>query len=409
MARQLMRVIKRYVEVHQRQYKSHQAEHALAAALLHDVGHGMFSHAFEALGKEFGWPMARHEEVSQRLIRDSEIARVLDRECGGGYANNVADIIAEGVPNNLYCSVVSSQFDADRLDYMQRDRLMTGVQSSGVDPTWLLANLEVAEVSTGADETSAGVVETLVLGPKAIQTAESYVLALFHLYPNVYLHKATRGAEVLFQALMRRIVWLYNASSAAKCGLPPRHPILRFISEPTNLERAIALDDTVFLGALPMLVEAEDEEVRRLSIALQERRLTRCIDLRELVEAEMPPKAGEKREKWRARVKLVCDELARTLKELNAGNSGGRARFLVDQYGRNPYKRFQDSKTPLNQILIRTGSGPPRDMGEFSPIIGHAEPFNLCRAYVFRDDTDAEFVIQNEMRTKVRESDDGNS
>jgi HD superfamily phosphohydrolase len=138
----------------------------------------MFSHAFEAVGKEFGWPMARHEEVSQKLIRDSEIGQVLDREFGNGYAGNVADVIAQDIPINLYGSVVSSQFDADRLDYMQRDRMMTGVQSSGVDPTWLLANLEVAEVRTGADETSTGTVETLVLGPKAAQTAESYVLGL---------------------------------------------------------------------------------------------------------------------------------------------------------------------------------------------------------------------------------------
>ncbi len=160
------------------------------------------------------------------------------------------------------------------LDYMQRDRMMTGVQSSGVDPTWLLANLEVAEVRTGADETNTGTIETLVLGPKAAQTAESYVLALFHLYPNVYLHKATRGAEVLFQALMRRLVSLHKKGEAPKCGLPERHPILRFVAEPANLDRAMALDDAVFWGALPFLEEADDNEVRRLAFALHGRHLT---------------------------------------------------------------------------------------------------------------------------------------
>ena len=179
--------------------------------------------------------MARHEEVSQQIIRNSEITEILDDEFGKGYAGNVAAIIAQGIPDNLYGSVVSSQFDADRLDYMQRDRMMTGVQSSGVDPTWLLANLEVAEVPLGADDASAGSVETLVLGPKAVQAAESYVLALFHLYPNVYLHKTTRGAEVLFQALMRRLVALHSASAIADSGLPPAHPIAKFIGEPKGL------------------------------------------------------------------------------------------------------------------------------------------------------------------------------
>jgi uncharacterized protein len=220
-ARQLMSLIRRYEDSHQQQFKHQQAQHALAAALLHDVGHGMFSHAFEAVGKEFGWPMARHEHVSQALIREGEIADVLNRELGNGYAGNVADVISRDIPADLYGAVVSSQFDADRLDYMQRDRMMTGVQSSGVDPTWLLANLEIAEVPTGADEKGAGTVETLVLGPKAAQTAESYVLALFHLYPNDYLHKATRGAEVLFQALMRTIVWLHTAGEGAPCFWKP--------------------------------------------------------------------------------------------------------------------------------------------------------------------------------------------
>ncbi|BBF92143.1 hypothetical protein BLTE_08280 [Blastochloris tepida] len=378
----------------------------------------MFSHAFEALGKEFKWPMARHEEVSQKIIRDSEISRVLDRELSKGFSENVADLIAQDTPSDLYGSIVSSQFDADRLDYMQRDRLMTGVQSSGVDPTWLLANLEVAEVPTGVDEASAGVVETLVLGPKAIQTAESYVLALFHLYPNVYLHKATRGAEMLFQALMRRLVRLHAANGISRSGLPDRHPIFRFFEEPTNLSRAVALDDTVFWGAMPMLSEADDDEVRRLVSALRERRLARCVDLRVRVEASLPQANGEKREQWRARVKLVCDETAKELKNIDAARLRDKkeeacddkpARFLVDQYARNPYKRFQDSKTPLNQILIRVGDSPPRDMGEFSPIIAHAEPFDLCRAYVFRDDTDAESVIENVMRTKIQETGHGHA
>ncbi|AJC81582.1 metal-dependent phosphohydrolase protein [Rhizobium etli bv. phaseoli str. IE4803] len=403
-SRLLMGVIRKYIDSHQQQYREPQANHALTAALLHDVGHGMFSHAFESIGKEFGWPMAKHEEVSQRLIREGEIAELLDKEFGKGYAGNVADIIAQGIPDNLYGSVVSSQFDADRLDYMQRDRLMTGVQSSGVDLTWLLANLEVAEVPTGADETSTGSVETLVLGPKAVQAAESYVLGLFHLYPNVYLHKTTRGAEVLFQALMRRIVSLHTDGLAEKTGLPPRHAILKFISEPAVLDRALLLDDTVFWGALPLLLDSEDEEVRRLALALRDRRVSSCIDLRTLVEANLPAKNGERRDQRNARIKVVCDEVVGDIKKINEESPGKPARFLVDQYVRNPYKRFQDSKTPLNQILIRLSPDKVTDMAELSPVIAHAEPFSLSRVYTFRDDTEAYGVIENIMRTKLEEA-----
>lgn len=403
-ARQLMGVIQKYVGEHHQQFKERQAEYALAAALLHDVGHGMFSHAFEAVGKEFGWPMARHEEVSQRLIRDSEISAILDSEFGNGYAGNVADVIAQGIPNDLYCSVVSSQFDADRLDYMQRDRMMTGVQSSGVDTTWLLSNLEVAEVPMGADENASGHVETLVLGPKAFQAAENYVLSLFHLYPNVYLHKTTRGAEVVFQALMRRLVLLGRENDILKSGLPLNHPIARFLADPASLERAVALDDTVFWGALAMLKEAEDDDVRLLAKALSERQLTKCVDIRAKVDAYLPHTDGEPREHRSARVKLICDSVVTELKKINGEKLDVGHRFMIDQYSRNPYKRFQDSKTPLNQILIRIGDSEPRDMGEFSPVIGHAEPFTVCRVYVFRDDIDALTVIENVIGTKLMDS-----
>jgi uncharacterized protein len=412
-ARQLMNVICRHIQINSSsQYKPQQAQHALAAALLHDVGHGMFSHAFEAVGKEFKWAMAKHEDVSQKLIRDSEISEVLNRELGKGYAENVADIIAQEIPATLYGAVVSSQFDADRLDYMQRDRLMTGVQSSVVDSTWLLANLEVAEVRTGVDDVVSGTVETLVLGPKAVHAAESYVLSLFHLYPNVYFHKTTRGAEKIFQALMRRLVYLHEKAVPLKGGLSEQHPIFKFIAEPSSLQKALALDDTVFWGSLSMLAEAEDSDVKRLAEALRKRQLLKCVDIKQRVEEAIAAfegqvetfTAAEKRKERQARVKIMCDSIVNALTERDSSSGCGQVRFLIDQYVRNPYKRFQDSKSQLNQILVRAGNAPPTDMAEYSPIIASAEPFSLCRVYFFRDDKDAEGVIQNEIRTKIKET-----
>ena len=238
---------------------------ALAAALVHDVGHGMFSHAFEGIGKTLNLVMAKHEHVSDILIRESEIGTVF-QEMGSGFANDVAAVIKRGRPGNLYDAVVSSQFDADRLDYMQRDRLMTGLQNGGIDFTWLMANLEIGRIKTGVDEESVGEVETFVLGPKAYYAAETYVLALFQLYPTVYFHKATRAAEKLFSVLILRIISLIRDGHFNKIGLPKSHPIVRFAIRPKSLESALALDDTVFWGALPMLVEL----ARRTNSGLRE-------------------------------------------------------------------------------------------------------------------------------------------
>jgi HD superfamily phosphohydrolase len=266
-ARALMGIIRRYIgRDPSKQFREHQANSALAAALVHDVGHGMFSHTFERVGESLNLPMTKHENVGEALIRDSEITEVLNQDLGSGFANDVASLIGRKEPGNLYDAVVSSQFDADRLDYMQRDRMMTGVESSGVDLVWLMANLEIASVRTGTDADASSHVETLVLGPKAAQTAESYVLSLFHLYPNVYLHKATRGAEAVFGALIRRVLKLGSQGDEALTGLPENHPLIRFAREPDELRHALNLDDTVFWGALPLLVDASDGSIARFEM-----------------------------------------------------------------------------------------------------------------------------------------------
>ncbi|GBQ99554.1 metal dependent phosphohydrolase [Acetobacter nitrogenifigens DSM 23921 = NBRC 105050] len=397
-----MRVVRQHISENSgnQQFKEHQAQVALAAALVHDVGHGMFSHAFETVGKSLGLRMAQHETVSEEIIRNTEIASVLTKELGSGFANDVADLIGRKEPGNLYDSVVSSQFDADRLDYMQRDRMMTGVQSSGIDLTWLLANLQVASVSTGADEDTTGSVETLVLGPKAIQTAESYVLSLFHLYPNVYLHKTTRGAEKVFGALMQRLLSL-GASQEDRTGLPLTHPIIKFAKNANELTRALELDDAVFWGALPMLVEARDKEIQNLALCLKDRLLPECIDIRRHVERELLANANDNRVQHHARATLVCTRIETALKRLPESGEGSSTPIFLDRYDRAPYKRYQDSDTPLNRILLRSSEAQLTDMADLSPVIAAAETFSISRAYVFRGDTHARELVENTMRTEI--------
>jgi len=199
-ARRLMQVIGKFVAA-----KDAKVDQALAAALLHDLGHGPFSHAFEKIGERFKFKMANHEAVSDQLIRDSEVTKEL-LEMGSGFANDVADMVSGSGTPTIYSAVVSSQFDADRLDYMRRDRLMVGTEHAGIDFEWLVENLEVGEVDHSVGETRLPSVQTFVLGRKAIFAAEAYVLGLFQLYPTVYFHKATRGAEKLYTELLSRTI-----------------------------------------------------------------------------------------------------------------------------------------------------------------------------------------------------------
>ena len=398
-ARQLVGAIRRSVA----DTDERQVHVAIAAALLHDVGHGMFSHAFERFGEQFNLNMAQHEHVSSELIRGGEIADVLKEKMGRGFADEVADMVKAKQPANLYASVVSSQFDADRLDYMQRDRLMTGVRSSDVDAMWLISNLEVRSVNTGSEDGQTGSVETLVLGHKARQTAESYIVAVLHLYQNVYGHRATRGAETTFFALMCQLRRLCQEERIGASGLPPNHPLVRFMADSESLENALALDDTVFWGALPFLVAAEDGTLRSLAVRLRDRRLPTYVDIRALVEAAFPPAAREDmsvRKARLARIKLTCGNVLSALDERQASTPMGERAVITDEYERSPYRRFDTGRTPMNQMHIRVGDG-VLDMATVSSVVAGAEPFNLCRAYIFRDDTESRTMVMNIIRTEI--------
>ncbi|MFC6655694.1 hypothetical protein ACFQEX_09300 [Roseibium salinum] len=109
---------------------------------------------------------------------------------------------------------------------------MSGSQHAAIDFEWLIANLEIASIPTGVDDEQTGTVDTFVIGPKAIHAAEAYVLGLFQLYPTVYFHKTTRGAEKIFTELLIRIVHLTRDESIEQIGLPVQHPLVQFARDP---------------------------------------------------------------------------------------------------------------------------------------------------------------------------------
>lgn len=401
-ARLLMRIIERHIIAGGHQFRLHQAQVALAAALVHDVGHGMFSHAFEGIGKKLNLVMAKHEHVSDILIRESEISGVF-QEMGSGFANDVAAVIKRGRPGNLYDAVVSSQFDADRLDYMQRDRLMTGLQSGGIDFAWLMANLEVGRIKTGVDEETVGEVETFVLGPKAYYAAETYVLALFQLYPTIYFHKATRAAEKLFYVLILRIMTLVQDGLLSKVGLPKYHPIIRFAMRPELLDNALALDDSVFWGALPMLVDSRDEQIQDCAKRLRERRLPKCIDIRRMISSEIglgPGTEPRRRDELRKKLERLVASVETKLDRWAQTNSTGAPRIMTDRATRDPYKRFEESKGPLNQIHIRVSGTEILDVASCSSVIAAIESFELFRAYT--EDGEATSMVEKVVKDELR-------
>lgn len=395
-ARLLMNVIRNHLG--ENKFSDSHAKRALAAALVHDLGHGPFSHAFEDVGKRLNLKMAHHELVSNTLIRQSEVAKALN-VLGSGFADDVASIINSKVPVNIYGAVVSSQFDADRLDYMRRDRLMTGTQHGMIDFEWLLANLEVGEVATGVDETSLGKVETFVLGSKAIYASEAYVLGLFQLYPTVYFHKATRGAEKIFTELLCRIIELARDNSTSNTGLPETHPLIKFAKNPDEIKNVLNLDDLVVWGALSQLVEAKDKLISSFASRLRDRNLYRSLNVLEEIMLCLPSSINADMKKdTMEKIRVSVEE---KVKDWCAKNDGEIPRIISDEATRSPYRSIEESKVPLNQIHINTPTEGLVDLGKRSKVVGAIEPFRLYRLYLAKDDTEALEFIKHSIKQEV--------
>ncbi len=162
----------------------------LATALLHDVGHGPFSHLFEpCLG-------INHEQWSIAIIRDeaSQVHKILKRE-NEYLPNHVADLIDSRNTKHpaWQRALLSSQLDVDRIDYLRRDSLFTGAGYGHFDWHRLLTTMEFCEGETD-----------LAWPAKTALAIEEYIFARYYMYQNVYLHKTTRGFEQLLQALWNR-------------------------------------------------------------------------------------------------------------------------------------------------------------------------------------------------------------
>ncbi|GAB4528774.1 MAG: HD domain-containing protein [Haliangiales bacterium] len=186
-------------------------EATVLAALLHDVGHGPYSHLIEeALGRD----VFDHERMTVRIIteKDSAVHTLLEAYRPGLSAELVPfiDKRARTTPRWFH-SIVSSQLDADRLDYLARDAQMAGVLSHHFDAERLISFLGVVD-------------NELVVDARARDVLENYLLALDQMYAAVYYHHTVRCASQMLTAILKRAVVVARADSDVRAVLFPAGP-----------------------------------------------------------------------------------------------------------------------------------------------------------------------------------------
>jgi HD superfamily phosphohydrolase len=247
------------------------AKIALAAALLHDLGHGPYSHTFE----EALIGARAHETWTSKIVLhpDTAVHRIV-AELGSHAPKAVERLIRGEHPILHLARAVSGTFDVDRCDYLLRDSYQTGVRYGLLDLDWLFASLRLHVPRSGEPARLA------VDGEKGLTAVEGFFLARLYMYRQVYLHKAVRAAECMIYALVRRL-----------CALGPRpctHPVMAKIlrREAVSVDEYLLLDDSIFDGEISAYTCDADPILRELATGLRERRLFKTMALRPDVDLE---------------------------------------------------------------------------------------------------------------------------
>src|SRR5690606_18867257 len=232
-----------------------------AAALLHDVGHGPFSHALEG----HLTPALDHEDWTRRVLLEPGPVHERLRRHSASLPGQVAGVIqgAFGGPGWV-TDLVSSQMDVDRMDYLIRDSLYTGVTYGHFDLPRLINALQIDPAT-----------ERVVCVAKGVSAIEEYLLARYFMYWQVYLHKTTRSHELMMARLWMRARDLWQEGSLPPEEAPRR--LLPFLRGDATLGEFLQIDDYDIVSAAKDWAFSSDPILADLAQRFLHRRLFKPV------------------------------------------------------------------------------------------------------------------------------------
>lgn len=248
----------------------------LLAILLHDVGHGPFSHSLEHSILE----KVDHEAISLQIMR------VLNREFNGQL--ELAIQIFQGkYPKQYLHQLISGQLDMDRLDYLRRDSFYTGVSEGTIGLERIIQMLNVHS-------------DNLVVDEKGVYSIEKFIMARRFMYWQVYLHKTSMAADQVMLSILRRAKYLIQKGETL-FGTPA---LLYFLSNEVKhadleknsevLKQFCLLDDTDIISAIKVWQSSEDQVLSTLCQMLVNRQLPKIKISNEVISNESYIKEMEK-------------------------------------------------------------------------------------------------------------------
>lgn len=231
------------------------------AALLHDVGHGAYSHTFEKLFD------TDHEAITQEIITspDTEVNAIL-RQVSPDFPEKVASVINHTYHNKQVVQLISSQIDCDRMDYLLRDSYYSGANYGQFDLTRILRVIRPTK-------------DSIVFEYNGMHAVEDYIVSRFQMYMQVYFHPASRAMEVLLQNLLKRAKYLYHIDSHFFEKTSPN--LIPFLANQASLADYLSLDDGVMNTYFQAWISAEDDILADLASRFVNRKVFKSVTFEE--------------------------------------------------------------------------------------------------------------------------------
>lgn len=309
---------------------------ALAAALLHDVGHGPFSHAME---KVLG---IQHERLTILAVMSEETAlgRVL-RSYSSELPRRVASIIDGSFRPAALGQLVSSQLDVDRMDYLLRDSLMTGAKYGLYDLEWIINALQIDEAG-----------DRIYVAARGIFAVEEYLQARYYMFRQVYFHRTLRSAEAVLRSALRRALEL--TANGDEVWRAPGVSFERVMQRrQLTISEHLEIDDSDIIFHLKQWQGAKDSILSDLSRRFIGRRLFKAIDL------DMP-------------VSDRADFLEAARAVVARGGFAPEYYFIEDRASDVPYYNYYTAEgAPGTRIYVEDGYARPqiREISEVSEAV----------------------------------------
>ena len=261
------RITQKFEDKYSQLWNASESLLTMVAALLHDVGHGAYSHTFERLFD------TDHEEMTCAIITSPETEiNALLKQVAPDFPDKVASVINHTYPNNQVVQLISSQIDVDRMDYLLRDSYFTGTNYGEFDLTRILRVIRPTEQGIAFKESG-------------MHAVEDYVLSRYQMYMQVYFHPASRSMEVLLQNLLKRAKLLYTSEQDFFARTSPR--LLPFFEHRTSLTDYLALDDGVMNTYFQSWIEGPDDILSDLARRYINRKVFKSITFKSCQENQL--------------------------------------------------------------------------------------------------------------------------